>query len=268
MKKLMNALRKRLAKPAAKRGKKRESAFAVVALPVIALLAVVTIVVILMLRAVPSTEKPKEPAAEEKPQIAHLLPVGEHRPGTDGFYTMQSDFYDYYYPLIGFGHISFSGEDGRFSDSELIQFALIRLNYEDAVNVSDGVSGIQIEKMIKRHFGVTPTKLEGYYLTYDAETQKYYPKNDTFIPGVLMSLQKLNVGEDGVCTAEFYRSKMPDADFITAGGQSEEDFKQSFLNGYHEGLDDIQRIRMIFHQDKNADGNVYNVIHSIEQIVA
>ena len=195
-----------------------------------------------------------------------LLPVGEHKPGTKGFYDIQGDFYDYFYPLIGFGHISFSNADGHFSDSEMIQFSLIRLSFEDGVTISDGVTKIQLEKMTQRYFNDIPTKLEGYYLKYDAELDKYFPQNETFVPGVLMSLQKLTVGEDGVCVGEFYRSQMPDTDFITQGGQTEEDFKQSFLNGYFEGLDDVQHIRMTFHQYQTTDGDVYNVIHDIEKI--
>lgn len=262
MKQFISKLRSLFSQGDGKRGKKKDSPLAVIALPAAVLLVVFVIVLVILLKPA-GKPKPSQPSV---PNIAQLIAPGEYRRGSDGFDKLQSDFYDYYYPLLGFGHISFSGKDGHFSDSELIQFALIRLSYEDSIAVRDGVTALQIEKMTKRYFDDVPTKLEGYYLKNDGD--KYIPQNDEFLPGALMSLQKLTVGEDGICTAEFYRSKMPDSDFILSGGQTEEDFKQSFLNGYFEGLDDVQRIRMVFHQHKTADGDVYNVIHSIEQIVS
>ena len=266
MKQWLRSIVNKLAKIEKKQEKKkRESAFSVIAIPVAVLLVVLTVVIVMLFQAAPNTKKPTAPTTAE-PQISLLLPVGEHMPGTKGFYDMQSDFYDYFYPLLGAGHITFSSADGHFADSELIQFALIRLSFEDAVTISDGVTKIQLEKMTQRYFDDVPNKLEGYYLKYDAELDKYFPQNEAFVPGVLMSLQKLTVGEDGVCIGEFYRSQMPAPEVITSGGQSEEDFKQSFLNGYFEGLDNVHRIRMIFHQYKTADGDVYNVIHNIEQI--
>lgn len=268
MKQWLRSIVNKLAKIEKKHEKeKRGSAFSVIVIPVAVLLVVLTVVIVMLFQAVPDTKKPTTPTTTAEPQISLLLPVGEHKPGTKGFYNIQSDFYDYFYPLLGAGHITVSAEDGHFSDSEMIQFALIRLSFEDAVNINDGVTKVQLEKMTKRYFNDVPNKLEGYYLKYDAELDKYFPQNEAFVPGVLMSLQKLTVGEDGVCIGEFYRSQMPDPEFITNGGQTEEDFKQSFLNGYFEGLDDVQHIRMIFHQYKTADGDVYNVIRYIEPLV-
>lgn len=271
LKKWLNTLRTKIAKAAPKRGKKnRESAFSVIAVPVIVLLVVLAVVLVLLFKPTAGKDKPTTtttvPTAVQSPHVSLLLPVGEHKPGTKGFYQMQSDFYDYFYPLIGFGHMSFSDKEGHFADSELIQFVLMRLSFEDGLDLSQGVSKVALEKMSRRYFDDVPKQLEGYYLEYDAEAQLYYPQNTTPFPGALMSLQKLTVSEDGICTAEFYRAPMPDSDLIHGGGQNEEDFKQSFLNGYYEGLDDVEHIRMIFYQHKTADGDVYNVIRNIDPI--
>ena len=92
MKQWLRSIVNKLAKIEKKQEKKkRESAFSVNAIPVAVLLVALTVVIVMLFQAAPNTKKPTAPTTAE-PQISLLLPVGEHMPGTKGFYDMQSEF--------------------------------------------------------------------------------------------------------------------------------------------------------------------------------
>ncbi|MBR2406423.1 MAG: hypothetical protein IKB04_05220 [Clostridia bacterium] len=191
-----------------------------------------------------------------------LRPVGTYKAGTDGFYDIQNEFYEYFLHLIGFGHISFTDESGDFSDTELIQFAVLQLSYEGK-DIDAGLTQREIDRTTKRHLGQKAAKLDGYYLEYDKDDDLYFPKNVSYEIGQLMSLETLTVQEDGLCVAEFRRSKWPNG---YGEGRTDEEIKQDFLNGWYDGLDDVQRIKMTFRERDTAAYGYYVEILTIEQL--
>ena len=199
---------------------------------------------------------------EQDNSLKPLRSVGTYKPGTEGFYQIQSEFYDYFLPLIGFGHVSFTDDGGSFSDAELIQFAVLQLSYE-GIDTSEGLTQREIDRTTKRHLGQKAQRLEGQYLTYDKDNDKYYPQNVKYEIGQMMALQSLTVQEDGVCVGEFYRSKWP-ADL--GESREEEDIKQDFLNGWYEGLEDVQHIRMTFRERNTTVYGYYIEVLTIEQL--
>ena len=187
-----------------------------------------------------------------------LREVGTYEPGVSGFYQIQSEFYDYFLPLIGFGHVTVSDDKGNFSDAELIKFAMLQLSYAGEDVDGEGVTQRQIERTTTRFLGQKPSSLNSSYLLYDTDEEVYRANNIPYEIGALMALQKLTVASDGVCTAEFYRSKWPNG---YGEGRENEEVKQDFLNNWHEGLDDVQRIRMTFRErDTDAYGYYIEVL--------
>lgn len=192
-----------------------------------------------------------------------LTPVGTYKAGVNGFYDIQSDLYDYFLGLLGFGHITFSDGNGNFADSELIQFAVIQLSYA-GVNVDEGLTKREIDRTTNRYLGQKANELEGTYFSYDDEEELYFPQNISYEIGQLMALQHLTVQEDGMCYAEFYRSRIPNDYFAD---RNEEDAKQDFLNGWYEGLDDVQHIRMTYRERDTAAYGYYIEVLTIEEIL-
>ena len=192
-----------------------------------------------------------------------LREVGTYEAGVSGFYQIQSELYDYFLPLIGFGHITTSDDVGTFKDSELIQFAILQLSFSGEDVDGEGVTQRQIERTTTRYLGQKPSSLNSTYLIYDDQDEVYRPNNIKYEIGQLMALQKLTVAEDGLCTGEFYRAKWP-ANY--GEGRTDEEIKQDFLNGWYEGLDEVQRIRMTFRERDTAAYGYYIEVLSIIQL--
>lgn len=192
-----------------------------------------------------------------------LTPVGTYKPGVEGFYDIQSDLYDYFLGLLGFGHVTFTDENGDFADSELLQFAVIQLSYSGK-NIDEGLTKREIDRTTTRYLGQKANTLEGTYLSYDNEKELYFPQNVSYQIGQLMALEHLTVQEDGICYAEFFRSRIPSDYFID---RNEKDAKQDFLSGWYEGLNDVQHIRMSYRERNTAAYGYYIEVLTIEQIV-
>lgn len=193
---------------------------------------------------------------------APLRATGIYKRDTDGFYDLQGEFYDYFLNLMGFGHITYSDENGDFADSELLQFAVVCLSFEGK-NTNEGLTLREINRTTTRHLGQKPTRVEGEYFTFDKDEDLYFPQNIGYAVGQLMSLELLAVMEDGVCVGEFRRAQWKNG---YGEGRTDEEIKQDFLSGRYEGLDEVENVRVTFRERNTAAFGYYIEVLSIEKI--
>ena len=200
--------------------------------------------------------------ANEDTTLKPLTPVGTYTLGVSGFHEIQSNLYDYFLSQPGFGYLSFSDENGHFSDSEVIQYAVMQLSFAGE-SVEEGIYKRDLERTATRLTGSRPSRLEGLYLIYDKTNDLYFPQNLTVDYRQMMALKTLTVNEDATCVAEFERAPWHFEEYP----EDEEVVKQNFLNGLYEGEGDVQHIRMTYRERDTKLYGYYIEILSIEQVV-
>lgn len=199
-------------------------------------------------------------SSQSDTSLKPLTPVGTYEAGNADFYGIQSDLYDYFLSLFGFGNITKSNENGDFSDDEIIQFALVQLS-RDGEDITAGLTKRQIDRTTTRFFGQKASKLTGTYLTYDSDKELYFPQNIAFSIGQYMVLKKLTVQEDALCIAEFDRLSTAKAVFPADRG--EEELKGDLLNGEYHG-NGGDRVRITYHERDTDAYGYYLEILSLE----
>ncbi len=189
--------------------------------------------------------------------VEPLTPVGTYTAGVDGFYDIQEALFDYFYPLLGFGHITRSSDRGVWDNDEIVQFAMIRLSYEGEDIYTEGVTRRQIERTTKRYFNQKAQNLdECKYLTYNSEKQTYTANGIGFQIGKYMVLHSLTVNEDGTCVAEFDRLDIPDE---LPEHRTEEEMRADLLNRWYEEIDSEPERITVTYRERDTEAYGYYI---------